>query len=230
MIYITGDTHGSIDVHKLKNKSFKDSSNLTKDDYVIILGDFGFVWDNSNEQKYWLKWLDKKPWTTLFIDGNHESFDLLYQYPVEQWNGGKIHRISDSIVHLMRGQVFNIENKKFFTFGGASSIDKLQRTEYISWWKQELPNYVECEEGLNNLEKNNWTVNYILTHTCPSTTLEDISKIFGFQPKPEDTVNKYLQVIEEKVTYNHWYFGHFHEDINIDHKHTMVFEKIMKLK
>lgn len=77
MIYIIGDTHGCTDVSKLNNKNFKDSSKLTKDDYVIILGDFGFVWNNSNEDKYWLKWLDEKPWTTLFIDGNHENNDIL---------------------------------------------------------------------------------------------------------------------------------------------------------
>jgi metallophosphoesterase superfamily enzyme len=64
---------------------------MTKSDYVIIAGDFGVIWDNSKEQDYFLKWLDNKKFTTLFIDGNHENFDLLNEYPITEWNGGKVH-------------------------------------------------------------------------------------------------------------------------------------------
>lgn len=52
MIYITGDTHGKHDIRKLNFKNFPESRSLCKDDYVIITGDFGFVWDGSNEVKY----------------------------------------------------------------------------------------------------------------------------------------------------------------------------------
>lgn len=231
MIYITGDTHGSIDIHKLKNKAFKDSSKLTKNDYVIVLGDFGVIWDNSNEQKYWLKWLDNKHFTTLFIDGNHESFDLLYKYPVEEWNGGKIHRINDSVYHLMRGQVFNIDGLKFFTFGGATSIDKLQRTEYISWWRQELPTTKELDEGINNLEKNNWQVDYVLSHCCSANMLKVLYNYRLLNDYDTDILNKYFNMIEDKVDYKHWYFGHYHQDIkNITNKHTVLYNLIEKIK
>ena len=95
---------------------------MTRDDYVIVTGDFG-IWDKSKEQKYWLEWLSKKTFTVLFVDGNHENFDLLNSYPVKTWNGGKVHVIKDNILHLMRGQVFQIEGHSFFTFGGARSHD-----------------------------------------------------------------------------------------------------------
>ena len=131
MIHITGDIHGTISVNKrLNTRNFPQQKQLTKNDYVIIAGDFGLIWDGSKEDQYWLKWLNKtKPFTTLFIDGNHENFDLLEEYPVEIWNGGKVHRINDSVIHLMRGQVFEIEGKKIFTFGGAASHDKEYRKE-----------------------------------------------------------------------------------------------------
>jgi hypothetical protein len=29
-------------------------------------------------------------------------------YPIEEWNGGKIQRIRPSVIHLMRGQVFEL--------------------------------------------------------------------------------------------------------------------------
>lgn len=98
---------------------------------------------------------------------NHENHDALDAYPVEFWNGGKVHKISDSIIHLMRGQVFTIEGKKFFTMGGAESHDKIYRKEGISWWPREMPSNDEYEEGLANLDKVNNQVDYILSHCAP---------------------------------------------------------------
>ena len=67
MIFITGDTHIPIDIGKLSSKCFPEQKEMTKNDYVIICGDFGGVWDGSNEEKYWIKWLKSKNFTTLFI-------------------------------------------------------------------------------------------------------------------------------------------------------------------
>ncbi|AUN22538.1 metallophosphatase [Clostridium botulinum] len=227
MIYITGDTHIPIDIERL---NFLDCKNLMKNDYVTICGDFGGVWENSEIELCYREWLQSKPWTTLFIDGNHENFDLLNSYKVEEWHGGKVHFITENIIHLMRGQVFNINELKFWTMGGATSTDKENRREHITWWKEEVPDSNEMREGLSNLEKHNNEVDYILTHTCFNSVLKDITEIFGFQPKPEENLNKYLEIIEEKVDFKHWYFGHFHEDIEIDEKHTMIFEKIIRIQ
>ncbi|WP_019639179.1 metallophosphoesterase [Paenibacillus fonticola] len=138
-MYITGDLHGYIDISKLNSKRFPQNSRLTKEDLVIIAGDFGLVWDNKNDEKYWRKWLNNKNFTTLFIDGNHENHNMLDSYPVEYWNGGKVHIINDSIIHLMRGQVFTINGYKIFTFGGANSHDKEHRRENYNWWAREMP-------------------------------------------------------------------------------------------
>ncbi|MCW6085544.1 MULTISPECIES: metallophosphoesterase [Clostridium] len=230
MIYITGDTHFPNDIEKLNELNFTEYKNLTKKDYVIITGDFGGVWDNGEKELYWREWLHKKNFITLFVDGNHENFDLLNSYKVEEWHGGKVHFITDNIIHLMRGQVFNIDDKKIFTMGGATSTDKENRQEHISWWEEEVPDSKEMEEGLANLEKHNNKVDYIITHTCSSSTLKDITEVYGFQPKPENAVNKYLEIIEGKVKFRKLYFGHFHEDIEIDEKHTLVFEKIIKIQ
>lgn len=124
MIYITGDCHA--DFTKFNMENFPEQKEMTKDDYVIICGDFGGVWtkdEESEKEKWWLDWLERKSFTTLFVDGNHENFDRLYSYPVEEWNGGKVHRIRPTVIHLMRGQVFTLEGKKIFAFGGARSHD-----------------------------------------------------------------------------------------------------------
>lgn len=118
-IFITGDTHADYDWKKLMTKSFPVQKELTKDDYVIIAGDFGGVFLLDRTDKYIQKNYNERNFTTLFVDGNHKNHDALDAYPVEEWHGGKIHKIADSVFHLMRGQVFEIGGKTFFTMGGA---------------------------------------------------------------------------------------------------------------
>lgn len=227
-IFLTGDTHGDVDHAKLNRKNFIEGRELTKNDYVIVLGDFGTVWysNESNKNQKMIDFYNSKKWTTLFIDGNHENFDELYKYPVETWNGGKIHRISDSIIHLMRGQIFNIDNKKFFTMGGASSIDKESRSLGISWWPQELPSYSEYEEALDNIEKSNYSVDYVLTHCCSSSTQ---NKLLGNTSIIHDDLNKFFDNVENDLKFKHWYFGHYHMSKEIDDKHTCLYNEIVEL-
>lgn len=70
MIFITGDIHGNIDISKLNSKNFPEGKHLTRNDYVIVCGDFGLVWNESEEEFYWRNWLENKPWTTLWVCGN----------------------------------------------------------------------------------------------------------------------------------------------------------------
>ena len=171
MIYITGDTHGFNDIDKLVlNKTL---ASLTDNDYLLITGDFGGIWDGGMHDEDILDYYEKKPYMTLFIDGNHENFDLLNSYPVEQWNGGKLHRINSKVIHLMRGQIFNIEYMSIFTFGGALSIDKAYRTLGISWWPEEEPSEEEYTEAMKNLEKNGFLVDYIVTHAAPESIVRN---------------------------------------------------------
>lgn len=121
-IYITGDCHASF--HKFNTDRFPEQKELTRDDVVIVCGDFGGIWCDTSDERHWLKWLNEKNFTTLFVDGNHENFDrLISEFEVVDYCGGKAHKIRDNIYHLMRGYVFNICGKKIFAFGGASSHD-----------------------------------------------------------------------------------------------------------
>lgn len=228
MIYVTGDTHARF--NRFTMTSFPEQEKMTKKDYVIIVGDFGGIFstdENDKTEKWWLDWLEEKPFTTLFICGNHENFDRLDAYPIEEWHGGKVHKIRPSIIHLMRGQVFDIDGKTFFTFGGASSHDvrdgileigdkrikewkydrtKFFRVNHVSWWQQEMPNDEERKEGLENLEKHNFKVDFILTHDGPSSIIAQM----GNESFNIDRHEKYLQTIMEKTDYSLWIFGHMH--------------------
>ena len=168
-IFITGDTHIPIDIKKLSTKNWEEQKNLTGDDYLIIAGDFGLLWDavETREEKYWTKWLNNKKFTTLFIDGNHENFTRLNRLEKTSFLGGKVGVVSNSIFYLQRGEIYSINKKKFLTIGGAHSHDIEHRTEGLSWWKEEEINEDEKKHTIKNLEKHNYEVDYIIAHTLP---------------------------------------------------------------
>lgn len=227
MIYITGDTHIPIDVHKLFKKNWKEQEKLSKQDYLIICGDFGGVWNNSKEEKYWLNWLNEKPFTTLFIDGNHENFNILNNYYIDQWNGGKIHKIQESIFHLMRGQVYKIDDLKIFTMGGACSFDKEHRIMGKSWWNEEEPSVSEWIEACTNLDLNDNKVDVVVSHCAP---LNILSKISNIEYNIYDSVSKGLYSIELLLDYKKWYFGHYHIDKKIDDQFECMYNRIIRIK
>lgn len=225
-IYITGDTHGQIDIGKLTTKQFPEQKTMTKDDLVIISGDFGGVWDGAGSDRYVQNWYDDKPFSTAFVDGNHEDHWLLKEYEVEMWNGGKVHRITDSIVHLMRGEVYTIQGRKFFVMGGADSVDKQYRKYGISWWPDELPNAAEYENALTNLAAHDFRVDYVVTHDCPTRILELMYKEIW-----PSLLNEFLDGLEYErhLKFDHWYFGHHHIDRRIDDRHTALYQRVVKV-
>lgn len=218
MIYLTGDLHGEL-------RRFDDSKihKLKKGDSLIICGDFGFIWDGSTKEEKILKKLGKKKYKILFIDGTHENFDLLDKYPVTEWSGGKAQNISGNLYHLMRGQVYELEGKKIFTFGGGTSSDKPMRVEAGKWWEQEMPTTAEMREGVDNLYNHNLTVDYIITHE-PSPrvrALQNNSKLDKTQ------IEVYFEEVAKTVTYEKWFFGSLHIDRVITAKHFALFNNVV---
>lgn len=227
MIFLTGDTHGSVYFQKLKNFA-EENVGLTKDDYVVIAGDFGGVWSAATLEND-LASYEALPFTVLFIDGNNENFDLLNKYPVSEWNGGKVHFVKPDIIHLMRGQIFDLDGKSVFTFGGGTSFDKLRRKEGESWWFREIPSYKEFDEGLSNLKKRGNKVDIIITHSIDEGALYYpplMQRLGGVHSYPE---NQMLRNFEDIVKYGHWYFGHYHIDAKITDKKTALFKDFIRI-
>lgn len=254
-VYVTGDIHGN--PMRLSTSSFyeqKEFSGNKDENIVIVLGDFGLIWNRNgetNEEKYWLDWLENKPFTTIFVDGNHECFTRLYQYPEKEWRGGKVHEIRPHVLHLMRGEVFTIEEKKFFAFGGASShdiqdgildvndedwIDKANelrkfgktmfRVKGLSWWEEELPTDDEMEHGLKVLKKNDNVVDYIITHS-PSTS--ELYLMGGKGVYEMDILTNYLEEVKISVDYKRHLFGHMHMNYAVNDKDICLYEQIVRI-
>lgn len=227
-IYLCGDTHGMQDIEKVKEyfdeSSFSDEC-IKEDSYLIVLGDCGVLWDDGEEDRQVKEVFNNLPVTVLWLDGNHENYDPIDEYPVEKWHGGKVQMINENIIHLMRGQVYVIDGLKFFAFGGGNSIDKVWRTENVSWWPDEMPNEREYEEGMENLADVDFQVDYILSHTCP---LEIAHEICFEIAEGEETLQQYLQSVAECTEFVDWYFGHWHKDEDVDNFHCL-YDEIVRL-
>lgn len=252
MVFITGDCHAQF--NKFASDRFPEGKNLTRDDTVIVLGDFG-IWHDTPEEQYNLKWLNDKPFTTCFVDGNHENFDRLYsdEFEVVDFHGGKAHKIRDNIYHLMRGYVFEFDGKKFFAFGGAQSHDisdgildpndfsspaelkkkyfdmylagKMVRVKHQSWWEQEMPSKEEMVFGLKTLAENGNEVDYIVSHCCP----QSIVAVFSHGFYESDSLTMYFDEVKDTVKFKKWFFCHYHDNEQVLGSYEMLYENIIRV-
>lgn len=224
MIYVTGDTHANIDISKLNMDKFPQQKDLTKNDYLIICGDFGLVWDGSRREMWWQDWLSDKNFTTLWVDGNHENFDILYEFPLMDKFGGKVREIAPDIYHLDRGQVLTIDGKKIFVMGGARSTDKECRIEHISWWEQEMPSKEEMEHAISSLDKAGWSVDYVITHCAPRSVQNLIADWYE-----NDPMVSFLERIYTDLNFKKWYFGHYHIDKQLNEQFVALYNKVIPI-
>ena len=219
MIFITGDTHGDIDYPKLLKLKEK---KLSYDDYLIICGDAGICWSIYDTRRF-LSLYNDIGCTILFIDGNHENFDMLNGLPLVEYKGALMHQVDEHIFHILRGEILTLEGKTFFCLGGACSIDKMYRTPHISWWPEEEINKHDIDNAIANLEKVNNKVDYVLTHCVDTKT---VMKYFYFK---RDVCTDQLMFIDKVVDYKHWFFGHYHFDRKISDKKTCLYQDIVEI-
>jgi len=211
--FIFGDLHGNVSGEEvfLYFKKFPKSRELTKEDVVFQLGDFGYIWrypefqlKYKKEQKQ-LDNLSKLNFTILVIPGNHENYDLIYKLPlINKW-GGLVYEYTsisnNKIYFAKKGEVYFINGKKIFTFGGAKTIKstrtlvsyemyknkeiikkvnslsgRIRRKKAslsdICYWPQEDPSMEDIINAKKNLKKHNYKFDYILTHTAPYEIIE----------------------------------------------------------
>ncbi len=221
MIYVTGDMHG--DLERLYDKQFR---KLKKGDVLLVCGDFGYIFDGSKTEKQVINYLATRKFVTAFVEGTHDNLDTIYRCRTTVWKGGMVHRIKGNLLHLMRGQIFNIDGYTFFTFGGGESIDKDMRVESGRWWRQEEATPAEMADGARMLYEAGCAVDFIITHEPPSL----VKSAMLLRRGDTDRVNKlngYLEEIGRSCSFGHWYFGSLHEDRIITEHHTCVFEKVL---
>lgn len=225
-IYVTGDKHQKFDPILF----FADKMKLTKNDYVIVLGDMGLFWrKDKRDANAFIDYFEQHyEFNLYFIDGNHENFTILHSLEEDENHMGIV---SEHIRHLKRGRRYNIDGKDILAIGGADSVDKFRRTEGLSWWKEEAV----TDEDVNMVDPGHY--DYVLSHCCPISifntyksslcTLGNITD--DDNPDFHISDNKLEQVLNS-ITFNHWYFGHYHQDLDLDDKFTCLYHTWREIK
>ncbi len=211
MIYFLSDFHGGEATEGLRDYL----TFCRPDDWLIVLGDVGLQFENTAANRAFTDWFLALTCRIAIVDGNHENNAFLASFPEEDWCGGKIHRLSPSIVHLQRGYIFDIEGKRFFVMGGCKSSAKWK--EQGLWYAGECPDEAELRRGYASLQACGNAVDYVLTHAY----WREEEMPTALQPP---TVEELITYIDEAVSFTHWYSGHRHWEGQLDEKHTVVYK------
>lgn len=224
MIYVTSDTHGDRD--RFRTPAVR---RLRRGDTLVVLGDFGFLWDGSRAEKKTLKWLARRRYKLLFLDGSHENHALLAQYPLEEFAGGMARHIGKNLWCLQRGGLYTIEGRTVLALGGGESLDKESREEGVTWWPAELPaaeDYARCDAAL---ESCGGKVDFILTHDAPARLLSFLRLNRDSVLYEENALELYLDDLMKRAQYTLWCFGRYHLDQKLGTSVSAVYKKVLPL-
>lgn len=220
-IFVCGDIHHENDIAKIQPQNFTIQKDLTKEDVLIIAGDWGGIWYNDYRNKNLLDWWELRNFTTLVVLGNHENYDVINKLCIVDKFGGKVRKVSDSVFIAERGEIYTINGKKILTLGGAESTDKQYRVEGYSWWKDEEITERDISYAFHKLKKYDFSIDYIISHTGGS----EICRQLGFTPTRSDYL---LDKILTISIYKKHYLGHYHLDKLID-KSRILYDDIIEI-
>ena len=226
---LTGDKHAEI----RKIITFAEFlPNATKDDILIVLGDFGCIW-NRKQAEINLEILGDLPMTIAFVDGNHENFNLINEWQkIEIWNGGLVGMLPNGIIHLLRGEIYNINGKTIGVCGGANSVDRGHREEGVTWWPDEDITDNDIANFKYNLTRTETTkLDCMLTHTCPASMVSLValySVANGANVKPRNAELQ-LEKIQDLIQIDKWYFGHWHLDMTFNDKFKCLYHQFLQI-
>lgn len=220
--FLTGDTHGSF----TRIYEFCEKFETKKDDIMCILGDAGINYYFGKKDYRLKQLLQDMPITFFCIHGNHEERPYnIPTYITKEWNGGIVYYEEEfpNILFAKDGEIYNINGKSCLVIGGAYSVDKYYRLlKGWSWFKDEQPDEKIKEYVKQQIKKQNH-FNLVLSHTCPINTeprhmfLKEID-----QTKVDKSTEIFLQEISDKITFDNWYFGHYHANWD-NEKYHMLF-------
>lgn len=213
-IFLCGDIHGEfVTFGYLIKERYK-----IKNSYIFQLGDFGMGFYTDNYYSQALQRLDEKLQEDnnhLFVfRGNHDSPVYFQQTnnPFECKN----------ITFLKDYSELNLLGLNLLIIGGAISIDRQDRVEGRSYWKDEVFIFDETFD----FSKKKYDV--VLTHTRPKSCgafkgFLNISDWLRYDKTLKDDLIKESETVDivyQKTRPQHWYYGHFHESNLLIHENT----------
>ena len=225
---ITGDTHGRV-MERLTDIFGRYEASETA---LIILGDAGFNFYLNNTDRNLKKKVNNTGYTIYCVRGNHEERPENLGY-IEHWYDenvkGYVMYEPDfpNIKYFEDGNAYKICEKSVLVIGGAYSVDKWYRLsragvtskldkDYLNPRKTGwFPDEQLLEWEMTTIEKEHFGKHYdiILTHTCPISWEPTDLFLPGLdQSSVDKTMELWLDEVKQKIDWNVWFFGHYHDD------------------
>ena len=154
-------------------------------------------------------------------------------YHTAEWHGGQVY-VEDEFPNLLfgtDGDIYNLDGTQTIVIGGAYSVDKFYRfANNWGWWPDEQPSDEIKRKVENTLAARDWKVDVVLSHTIP-LKYEPVEVFLSWvdQSKVDKSTEIWLDSIEDRLTYKHWYAGHYHTEKDIDQL-TLLFESIREFR
>lgn len=229
MRYITGDMHGNFSraadlCNSPQFQPFKDT--------LIVLGDAGLNYYGDARDMALKTALSRLPLTIFCIQGNHEMRpEGIASYAESAWHDGIVYVEAEypNILFAKDGEIFEIDGIRAIAIGGAYSVDKYYRLQRgYRWFEDEQPSEEIKKMVESMLDGANWEIDTVLSHTCPLKYEPTEVFIDGIDQSTVDKSTEiWLDSIENRLTYNRWFCGHYHTEKHID-KLQFLYHSIQK--
>jgi len=181
-------------------------------DQIIQLGDMGFGFPGV------------RPWKTVyeevcrFICGNHDNHEMLANRHKPNFGHDPYHvmwpRKWEDFLERWEYMPRGSHADGILFIGGASSIDRHNRTAGVDWWAAENISYEDEERTLNIIEEVGASnIHTVITHDCPAGFSMERPLQIHHGPHAKERIDnnrKFLEHVRKIVEPERWYFGHYH--------------------
>ena len=213
---LLGDTHGAnVKPARQARRMYPDLQ--PNEIGLIILGDAGFNCGRPEEDAKWKKVANKIGVQIFCVRGNHdehptnlENVKLVYNDDIN----GLVYWQEEykNIFYLVDGATYNIDGLNTLVIGGAYSVDKPYRLENNMFWEPR-EQISQGEQDIIKYTHFGHHYDLVLTHTCPlSWQPKDLFLSFIDQSEVDNTMEIWLEELKNNITFDMWYFGHYHDD------------------
>lgn len=168
-VWVCGDWHGNVShVQRLLPAMRRAEPTAAT---ILHLGDW---WMDPKPVDYWARTAGIE--RILVTLGNHEPWST-YTSLMDQAPGQAV-RVSEVTWLLPRPFRFTIADRTFLSLGGATSIDRIWRTESVDWWSDETITEAQVQAAIFG-----GTADVMLTHESPDATpVEDVRRVLEAPP------------------------------------------------
>ena len=206
-VLLAGDWHGKLGWAL----TVVDHAAAVHAEVIVHVGDFG-IWQGGAGMKY-LRRLDQRlserGLRLVFVDGNHENFDLLDTYPRRRDGTAEIR---PTITHLPRGYRWSWHDQSWLALGGATSVDRDLRTPGRDWWAREEITMAQATAAAGGGH-----ADVLICHDAPAGVAALEARLaLNALGLPADVLRgsqshrELVRGVVEKVSPEHLWHGHYH--------------------